>query len=99
MSTSSRTLAGPRNWLFLPLLPEREPDPGLEPELGLEPVLPFELCSHSSCTADKGGMKQKASMCTENQETERSSQCNILLVQSGNWIFALEKKPLTEFGN
>lgn len=42
------TLAGPLNWLFLPLLPEREPDPGLEPELGLEPVLPLELCSHSS---------------------------------------------------
>lgn len=57
MSTRHRTLAGPRNWLFLPLLPEREPDPGLEPELGLEPVLPLELCSHSSCRERKGEMK------------------------------------------
>lgn len=43
------TFAEPLNWLFLPLLPEREPDPGLEPELGLEPVLPLLLYSHSSC--------------------------------------------------
>lgn len=49
------TLAGPLNWLFLPLLPEREPDPGLEPELGLEPVLPLELCSHSSCRVERRG--------------------------------------------
>ncbi|TNN81776.1 hypothetical protein EYF80_007905 [Liparis tanakae] len=44
---------GPVNWLFLPLLPERDPDPGLEPELGLEPVLPLLLCSHSSCGVDR----------------------------------------------
>ena len=48
------TLAGPVNWLFLPLLPEREPDPGLDPELGLEPVLPLLLCSHSSCRVERG---------------------------------------------
>lgn len=53
------TLAGPRNWLFLPRLPEREPDPGLDPELGLEPVLPLELCSHSSCRVHEGEIKQK----------------------------------------
>lgn len=47
------TLAGPLNWLFLPLLPEREPDPGLEPELGREPVLPLLLCSHSSCAYEE----------------------------------------------
>lgn len=43
------TVAEPLNWLFLPLLPDRDPDPGLEPELGLEPVLPLLLYSHSSC--------------------------------------------------
>lgn len=41
-------LAGPLNWLLCPLLPERDPDPGLEPQLGLEPVLPLLLWSHSS---------------------------------------------------
>lgn len=60
-NTHHCTLAGPLNWLFLPLLPEREPDPGLEPELGLEPVLPLELCSHSSCRVHIGEMKQKQS--------------------------------------
>ncbi len=57
--THTCTLAGPLNWLFLPLLPEREPDPGLEPELGLEPVLPLLLCSHSSCEVQRGDSGQK----------------------------------------
>lgn len=73
-STRHCTLAGPRNWLFLPLLPEREPDPGLEPELGLEPVLPLELCSHSSCREHKGEIKPKESTyMEEDQETLESS--------------------------
>lgn len=50
------TLAGPLNWLFLPLLPDLEPEPGLEPELGLDPVLPLLLWSHSSCVG--GGQRQ-----------------------------------------
>lgn len=52
------TLAGPWNWLFRPLLPEREPEPGLDPELGLEPVLPLLLCSHSSCRVEKEQSKE-----------------------------------------
>ena len=42
------------NWLLRPLLPERDPDPGLEPQLGLEPVLPLLLWSHSSWQGEGG---------------------------------------------